>query len=180
MSLDNCKQCGRIFHKTISPLCKSCYTYEQEQNLQMYRFIQENPGITMEELAERFNMPIKEIEALVFSGVLGTANQLIRSTCSLCGCEMTLLNRVGYFCYSCNQFMESEVNAVKVADPNSKLSKTLRRRGVSTETYVQTDPQEEPVANGNGSNHEKTATREDNSKWQPQYGFKRSFRGLKR
>ncbi len=109
MELENCKRCGRLFKKGICALCGTCYEYEQELHKEIYRFIQANKGISIEKLAEKFDIPQQEMETLLFSGALGTAVQLVTSQCAMCKCEMTFINRIGHFCYNCNQFVERSV-----------------------------------------------------------------------
>lgn len=121
MPLDNCKRCGRLFQKTHSNLCNGCFSYEKNQNMEIYRYVQDNPGVTVEEISKKFNTPVQEVESLVFSGVLGTANQLIRSVCAMCKCEMTYVNRIGYFCYACNNFVEKEGGVGKYTESNRRL-----------------------------------------------------------
>lgn len=125
MPLDNCKRCGRLFQKTNHPVCSGCYTFEQNQNMEIYRYIQENPGVTLDELADRFHMPLKEIETLIFSGALGTANQLVKSYCALCKCEMSQVNRVGHFCYKCNNSFEKEAGLEKLSVSEQRIQNIL-------------------------------------------------------
>lgn len=182
MPLDNCRQCGRIFQRTISPLCKSCYTFEQERHITMYRYIQENPGITMAALSEKFDIPMKELESLLFSGALGTANQLIVTNCSRCGCEMSFLNRVGYFCYSCNCFVEHEAAVAKSAiDPRSRVKALLLKNSPHLRQALQerkphestSGPQSpEPLPSSRAEKQDTGSGRE------LRYGFRRSTRRL--
>lgn len=113
MTLDNCQKCGKIFQRTLNPICKGCYAYEQEKKMAIYRYIQENPDITPEEVSETFEIPVNEVTTLIHAGSLGTANQVIRTHCALCNCEMTALNRVGYFCKKCNSTVEHDIDETR-------------------------------------------------------------------
>lgn len=170
MPLDNCKQCGRLFQKTFSDLCRGCYAYSKSQNMEIYRHIQENPGITMMELSQKFNTSVRDIESLIFSGVLGTANQLVRSYCALCKCEMTFVNRVGYFCYRCNSFVEKEAGAGRYSETQKRLDNI--RNGHSA--FYKPVPEESPSSLK--AWQERENERAKRSRRQPilaKYGFKR-------
>jgi len=116
MSVDNCKRCGRLFQRALHPMCPVCLEFIQKQKMAMFDFVQENPGVSIEEISQRFDISTKEIESMLFSGAFGTANQLIKTQCAKCKCEMTALNRVGYFCYSCNTRVEKEAGVRKPAE----------------------------------------------------------------
>lgn len=175
MSLDNCKRCGRLFQKHLTSLCKDCYSFEQNQNMEIYRFVQANPGITIDEIAEHFGMNLRDVEQLVFSGALGTANQLIKTQCARCKCEMTFVNRIGYFCYSCNKFIEKE--AGKISETEKKLDNIMKGHSAF---YKPLTPEEEEELKralakskpADKSEPQKTTT-DKNKSMVAKYGFKR-------
>lgn len=119
MPLENCKHCNTLFQMTVSPLCPECFKADQENKREIFHYVHENPGVDMEEIAEKFDIPLKEIETILFSGSLGTANDLIASTCSRCGCKMTSSDRVGHFCRKCNIILEKQGN-IERPDPKEQ------------------------------------------------------------
>lgn len=166
MSLDNCRRCNRVFARNLSPLCQDCLSYEQQVNMEVYRFVQSNPGTTMQEIADQFGMPLKDVEALVFSGALGTANQLIVTKCARCKCDMTFVNRVGYFCYGCNQFMEKESG--RLPEDQKKIQDILsRERDVA-------DQVSDPIVCKLPANRNQSKKAPPTKKFMAKYGFKRS------
>jgi uncharacterized protein len=183
MSLANCKHCGRLFQRSYSDLCRGCYAYDKSQSMEIYRHIQENPGISMIELSEKFNTTVREIESLIFSGVLGTANLLVRSYCALCKCEMTFVNRIGHFCYSCNNFVEKEAGVGGYTQAHKRLDNI--RAGHSafykplTEKEQPKKQQQKKVVSSSSSESTTTTrgqTPAESSRSQPvmaKYGFKR-------
>ncbi len=184
MPLDNSKRCGRLFQKTISSLCGGCYHYEQDQHMEIYRFIQDNPGTTMDEISRKFNIPQKDIEGLVFSGALGTANLLIKSHCSMCKCEMTFANRVGHFCYKCNALVEKEAGLGKSNETEKRLENVKNGKSAfykPDEEEPKAPPKEKaaPPPSPKNTESEKPQTRAQSSSV-ARFGFKRMSGEFKR
>lgn len=108
MSVANCKKCRRVFQQSFSPLCPACHQESVSQISNVYRFIQENPQMTLEDIAEQCLIPFKELEKMFFEGKLGTATNNVIYHCQRCGRSMSAAMRRGRFCMGCAERIESE------------------------------------------------------------------------
>ncbi len=106
MTIANCKQCGRVFQRQYSPLCPPCHQEANNRISQVYRFIQAHPHMTMEEVACSCDVPLKDVEAMLFEGKLGTAATNLVAHCQRC--HSPILASRGRFCPSCAEKVETE------------------------------------------------------------------------
>ena len=79
----------------------------------MYHIIQENPGITLEELSQKVNMSLKEVQTRVFNSELGTASQLVRSKCARCEEEVLFFQSMNRYCEQCTTHIKSAISLAK-------------------------------------------------------------------
>ncbi|MCX8129495.1 MAG: hypothetical protein N3I35_05265 [Clostridia bacterium] len=69
--LKNCRKCGKVFSSTDgSILCRSCSREEDEVFKPLREYIHHNPGTTVYELSNKFNVSIKRIENYIRMGRL--------------------------------------------------------------------------------------------------------------
>ncbi len=142
--------------------------------MEIYRFVQENPGVTIEEIASAFDSPVKTIQTMVFSGALGTANQLISNYCARCKCEMSYVNRVGHFCYACNKFVEKEAG-VGITENERRLENIKKglsafHRGDDEKETPKNSPQ---LSTGKTKPGNESVRRSSSPSQQARFGFKR-------
>ncbi len=157
MSIANCKRCGRVFQKTISPLCQNCLNYEDSQSREIYRYVQANPGVNEKKLAEQFEIPVQDVENLLFSGLLGTAGGLVLSQCARCKCDMSLIRQTKYYCEPCNRIIKEEIAGKNLIEPGERKRRLLE----GSERTIKEE----------GAEGQTSSSRRDRTK---QYGF-RSF-----
>ena len=137
MPAANCKLCKRMFNKVYSPYCPECYEVHSENLSEIYRFIQENETMTLEEIALHSDISVQELERVLFSGELGTASSKVIYHCQRCDIAISPLNRRGRFCLRCTSTIEKEAKI----DAESKRQRAMKK----TKQDVILFPAEEPA-----------------------------------
>lgn len=104
----NCKKCSKVFDKVYTPYCNNCYAEHSENLSNIYRFVQDNNTMSLDQVALSCNISIGELERILFSGELGTASTKIIYECQRCETLISPLNRRGRFCLKCTRTIEKE------------------------------------------------------------------------
>ena len=94
-------------------LCPECSELHEAVNRHLYHMIQENPGITLQELAVKVNISLQEVQKRVFNAELGTASQLVSSKCARCSEEVVFFQNMSRYCDRCTKHLKSEINLAK-------------------------------------------------------------------
>lgn len=156
----NCTQCNRIFKRHLSPMCPECHQAYMEKLSSVYRFIQENPQLTLEDIAEQCKLPYREVETFFFKGKLGTATSQVIYHCQLCNRPLAANMRKGRFCFSCSEQFENEARL----NESPMVEKAPAVKVVPSKTSLDEDTA--PVASPLPEREEPAASTES-------YGFKR-------
>lgn len=124
MSLSNCRKCGKMFNHIGGPmLCESCRKKMEDSFQQVRKYLYDNPGSSLEDIAKNNDVSIGQInewirqERLVFS-----ENSPIKIKCEKCGA--TILT--GRFCAKCKNDIAKEMRGNSQKD--SGQSKTVVKR----------------------------------------------------
>jgi hypothetical protein len=128
MTVANCSKCRRIFQRTHGPLCPECHQESISQVSQVYRFVQNNPQMTLDEIAEHCGVPFKELEKMLFEGKLGTAASKVIYHCQRCGQPMAAMMRRGRFCMGCAGKIENEAGLLQMPSDKAKPEQKQRIR----------------------------------------------------
>jgi predicted amidophosphoribosyltransferase len=126
MPVANCPKCNKVFQRTVNPLCPTCHQETLSNVSVVYRFVQEHPQQTLEQIAKHCNLTAKELETIVFSGKLGTAAHQIIFYCQGCNRKVSALKRKGHFCPECAVKLEPKNATAEVSE--RKAPKTARTR----------------------------------------------------
>jgi hypothetical protein len=88
-------------------MCSECNQLSLSQVSSAYRFIQQNPHLTLEEVADSCLIPYKELEQMLFDGKLGLAASNVIYHCQRCGRPTDARIRRGHFCVGCADQIEN-------------------------------------------------------------------------
>ena len=121
MNVANCTKCGKIFQRTNSPFCPTCFQDSVSNVSQVYRYIQSRPEAVIDDVASALGVPVKEIEQMIIEGKLGTAAGHLKSHCH--NCETLMVASRGRFCTVC-------------ADKMEHLSKQIERAAEEKPTHL--------------------------------------------
>lgn len=110
MEIKNCRICGKMMQYSGlgRPICQGCKKALEEKFKAAKQFLKENPGATINELAEAAEVPISQInqwvreERLVFSD-----DSPIGIDCERCG----KMIKSGRFCKDCKSNLVNELSS---------------------------------------------------------------------
>ena len=169
MPITNCPKCNKIFQRTVNALCPSCHQASLSNVSMVYRFVQEHPQQTLEDIAKHCNLTPKELEVIVFSGKLGTAAHQIIFHCQGCNRKVSALMRKGHFCPECAGKLEPKNNPQEVSDrkPPKSIKTRPGERLLDEEPFEVMEDDSQDFA-GSPKKQESISPASDS------YGFKRS------
>lgn len=120
MDVRNCKKCGNLFDYTGNPLCPACEKEMEEKFMEVRRYIYENPGAGMPEVAEENDVPMQQIKKWVREERLSfTKDSGVSIECEKCGRPIL----TGRFCPGCKQSMANSLNNLYVTAAPQKNKK---------------------------------------------------------
>ncbi len=117
MEVKNCKECKRLFNYISGPrICEACKKAMEEKFEAVREYIRDNPGATIQQVAEENEVPTQQIHQWVREERLEfSSDSPITFECESCGTKI----RTGRYCDSCKR---------KTAD---SFSRTMKGMAVS-------------------------------------------------
>lgn len=168
MPIANCPKCQKVFQRAMNLLCPTCHQASLGQANRVCQFIERHPHRTLEEIANACEIPLKDLEALLYSGKLGALIQQIIVHCQSCNNLIAPLGTTGRFCASCTHKLENKTGVLSKTAPLDKQSRPLS---------APSSPHAKPMASPSSLSFpvsEATSTKAESasSRMEP-YGFKR-------
>jgi len=113
MNVKPCKGCGRLFNYIAGPsLCPACRDKLEEKFQEVKKFIEENKGVSMQEVSDKCDVDMGQIKKWLREERLEiTSESAIRLSCEGCGAPITS----GRFCDQCRYNITAGFNSI-VAD----------------------------------------------------------------
>ncbi len=99
MNVRNCRKCGKIFNYVSGPhICPKCREALEEDYQVVKKYIRENVGATISEVADECEVEVEQINQWIREERLEFAeNSPIKLSCETCGASI----RSGRFCDKC-------------------------------------------------------------------------------
>ncbi len=120
MDVRNCKRCGNLFDYTGKSLCPACEKEMEDKFLEVRKYIYDNPGAGMPEVAEETDVPMQQIKRWVREERLSfTKDSGVSIECEKCGRPIL----TGRFCPNCKQSMANSLNNLYVTTSPQKDKK---------------------------------------------------------
>lgn len=123
MEVRNCKNCGKLFNYiggAYRNLCPACIDALEDKFQEVKKYVEDNPGVTMNELTEKFDVDSRQIEKWVREERLCFAEDSpIGIGCEKCG----KMIKTGKYCPACGQEMESLMSNLYKASNNMPIAK---------------------------------------------------------
>ena len=85
MALANCERCNGIFNRVSTPLCPSCIEQEEQDLQTVNTALREQPGQTVEELAQSTGVSKRTILRLIKCERIASDATLAGVKCGKCG-----------------------------------------------------------------------------------------------
>lgn len=109
MPLSNCPRCKKMFNKTAeASVCASCESAEQGDYAKVREVLQKEPGLNMEQAAERADVPLTVVQRMLKEGSLVSANAIDTGTCGRCG-QRPAISMAKKLCQECLDKLNMEV-----------------------------------------------------------------------
>ena len=123
MDVINCKGCGRLFNAlTRVRLCPNCQAKLEDKFQDVKRYINENPGSTIDMVSQECDVPAKQIKQWVREERLTFSEDSMQGIeCEQCGAMI----RSGRFCESCKTKLQNELKSATYI-PSAEEKKASR------------------------------------------------------
>lgn len=128
MDVRNCKNCGRLFNYLSGPsICPVCRSNADKKFVQVKEYIRDNPGATMQMVADDNDVSVQQIRQWVREERLEfSADSPVGIECESCGATI----RTGRFCENCKGRMRNDLSGAirkpPKAAPEVKKKKSER------------------------------------------------------
>ena len=123
MDVINCKGCGRLFNAlTRVRLCPNCQAKLEEKFQDVKKYINENPGSTIDIVSQECDVPAKQIKQWIREERLAFSEESMQGIeCEQCGAMI----RSGRFCDACKTKLQNELRSATYV-PSTKERKASR------------------------------------------------------
>ena len=107
MDVINCKGCGRLFNAlTRTRLCPNCQEKLEEKFQEAKKYINENPGATIDMVSQECDVSTKQIKQWIREERLTFSEESMQGIeCEQCGAMI----RSGRFCDACKSKLQNEL-----------------------------------------------------------------------
>ncbi|MGN0161846.1 MAG: FeoC-like transcriptional regulator [Lachnospiraceae bacterium] len=123
MEVRNCRNCGKLFNYiggSYRSLCPACIDKLEEKFQEVKAYVEDNRGVTMNDLTQRFEVDARQIEKWVREERLCFAEDSpIGIGCEKCG----KMIKTGKYCPACAQEMENLMTNLYKASNNQPFAK---------------------------------------------------------
>lgn len=128
MNVRNCRKCGKIFNYIVGPvICPRCKEMQEAKFQEVKKFVQENRGADLAEVAETCEVEIKQIRQWIREERLQFADDSpIRIPCESCGAMI----QSGRFCEKCKAELS---NGLKHSIGMDKPRETVQKKPAKSE-----------------------------------------------
>ena len=107
MDVRNCRNCGRLFNYLSGPnICPVCRDEAEKKFLQVKDYIRDNPGASVNEVAEENEVTTTQIQQWVREERLQFSVGVGGITCEKCGAGI----ETGRFCQKCKDAMANALS----------------------------------------------------------------------
>ena len=137
MSLDlrSCAECGRAFAYNGRDVCDKCLDKEDAKYGLVRRYVRDNPGASVIEVAEATKVNEEIVLRMVKEGRLKVNGQIKAGNCERCGKR---ISSEAKYCDGCFNIINSELRTAIKSDesPPSPMSKGTKSARDSKQMYI--------------------------------------------
>lgn len=120
INLGNCPRCGKVFAKGLHDVCPACVKEIEEQYERCFEYLKENKNVTIYELSEATDVPVRQITRFIREGRISLAHAPNMSyPCESCGS----LIREGTICENCRKRLSRDRKLMEQREQDELLKK---------------------------------------------------------
>lgn len=125
MDVINCKGCGRLFNAlTRVRLCPNCLAELEEKFQEVKKYINENPGSTIDMVSQECEVAAKQIKQWIREERLTFSEESMQGIeCEQCGAMI----RSGRYCDACKTKLQNELRSATYI-PSAEERKASREK----------------------------------------------------
>lgn len=105
--LRNCEECNRLFSHPTRVLCQECYEKAKRSFELVKKYLQDNPGATVAQVARDTEVDLELIYEYIQEGRLDVIPKDATLQCSICGASIS----VGRVCAKCRNELRSTMSS---------------------------------------------------------------------
>lgn len=105
--LRNCEECNRLFSHPTRVLCQDCYEQAKRSFELVKKYLQDNPGATVAQVARDTEVDLELIYEYIQEGRLDVIPKDVSLQCSICGASIS----VGKVCAKCRNELRSTISS---------------------------------------------------------------------
>ncbi|BCJ87861.1 TIGR03826 family flagellar region protein [Effusibacillus dendaii] len=125
MALTNCKQCGRLFNRTMKDICPECVKQDDEDFMKVGQYLRANRGASPQEVHEETEVALEKIFRFIREGrLIAEKYPAMTFPCERCGLPI----QSGRFCRSCSDELKQQFDRVMHQDSEQSGSASSRSR----------------------------------------------------
>ncbi len=136
MEVRNCRNCGRLFNYiggSYKNLCPSCIDAVEEKFQEVKKYVEDNPGCTMDELTDAMDVSTRQVEKWIREDRLCFADDSpIGIDCEKCG----VMIKSGRFCDACRATMTNQMSSLYKSANKKQGSADIRKSSDSRMRYL--------------------------------------------
>ncbi|HZK43212.1 MAG TPA: TIGR03826 family flagellar region protein [Syntrophomonadaceae bacterium] len=107
-NLRNCPKCGRLFAADGRNVCRKCQQAEDDEFTIVRKYVRDNPGASVFEVAEATGVEEEKILQFLRDGRLESRGMTVIFRCTRCGVEI----KEGKYCNSCLNDLNQQIGEV--------------------------------------------------------------------
>ncbi len=107
-NIRNCSRCGKMFNYIVGDvICENCKKEIEEKFQQVKKYIEENPGSGLRQIAEECEVSTKQLKKWILEErLVFTEGSPIQITCENCGARIS----TGRLCAKCKATVTNALN----------------------------------------------------------------------
>lgn len=119
--LKNCQECNRVFSHPTRDLCQECYDQALKSYEAVRRYLKDNPGATVAQVAKDTDVDLELIYEYIQQGRLDVVPKDAVLHCAICGTAISM----GRVCAKCRTDLRSTMT--QDASPSHSKSRGPQR-----------------------------------------------------
>lgn len=126
MALVNCKECGRLFNRSIKDICPACVKHDEDDFFKVSGFLRDHRGASPQEVHEATEVPMDKIYRFIREGRLIAANfPSMTYPCERCGTPI----QIGRFCRTCTDELKHQFDRAIHQEPAATQEQPKSKNG---------------------------------------------------